>query len=690
MNSLDYPTNLFTGGLIGAYHYVVLKYAEDDAVKGYILKSAKREFLAGADLSAFEGKGEAKLSKEERMEKSFNSIYGLQVMLRDIEKVEKPKVSIINGAALGGGYETALTTNLRIAINNPKILIGLPEIQLGIFPGGGGASKLPYILGVQGAIMFTLASSQMNPQKALKTGIIHAVNETVEEALATATEFIKANPVALAPWDDKKHRMPGGNLIPNGIQTIMGSNGNVSKNTHNNIPGAQYYLSTVYQGLQLPIDRAIELESRYITKAANSIEAKHMIRTLFINTQKAKKGKTKPKGYDYYDVQKLGILGAGMMGAGIAHVSALAGMDVILKDTSIENATKGKGYSEALFAKKTKKGYPQAKADKILEKITPSDNYDDLKGCDLIIEAVFESVDLKATVTKDSEIMLAEDKVYASNTSTLPITGLAKASARPDKFIGIHFFSPVDKMQLVEIIVGKETSDKTIAAAVDYVTKIRKIPIVVNDSRGFFASRTFGVYPSEAAYLLDEGVNPIMIDNIAKKRGMMVGPLAVHDEVSQELSLKIAETTDRSKWNDDQKRGHAILKKLTDAGRLGKKYQKGYYDYSGRNKSMWKGLAELYPSKDHGMTEKMIGDRLLHRMALETYRCFEEGVLRSEVDGDLGSIYGLGFAAHTGGCMSYIDYIGKDQFVKDCDEMAEKFGDRYNVPNSLRERKSIY
>jgi 3-hydroxyacyl-CoA dehydrogenase / enoyl-CoA hydratase / 3-hydroxybutyryl-CoA epimerase len=673
MDMKDYPTNLFTPNLIAAYHQIVMEHATNKDVKGYILQSAKREFLAGADLKSAAANDE-KSNPEKLIELAYQSIYGIQRKFREIEKVEKPKVSIINGACLGGGYEVTLSTNYRIAVNNNKIKIGLPEIQLGIFPGGGGASKLPYLLGIQSSIMFCLQAKQLNPEKAVEEGIIHATAATPEEAFADATKWILANPRAIAPWDDKKHKIPGGGLIPGGLQVIAGSNGNVSKMTHGNIPGTIYYLSTVYQGMQLPIDRAIELESRYITKAFASIEARHMMRTLFVNMQKAKKGKNKPKGHEYFDVKKVGILGAGMMGAGIAYSSAMSGIDVVLKDVSKEAAEKGKSYSVKLIDKGVKKGgsMTKEKGDAILNKILPTDSYDDLKGCDLIIEAVFENVELKANVTKDAEAMIAADKIFASNTSTLPITMLAKASARPDKFIGLHFFSPVDKMQLVEIIVGKQTSEATIAAAVDYVTKINKVPIVVNDSRGFYTSRVFGVYPNEAALLLEEGVSPVAIERIAKKRGMMVGPLAVMDEVSQELGLKIASTTKEEDWTDYHKRNIEVLKKLAAVGRLGKKYGKGYYEYTEDGKHIWKGLDEMFPRKDHGMTEKNIGDRLLHRMALETYRCLEEGVLTTVEDGDIGSIFGFGFAPHTGGTLSYIDYIGLKKFVADCDEFAAK------------------
>ncbi|MCU0328118.1 MAG: 3-hydroxyacyl-CoA dehydrogenase NAD-binding domain-containing protein [Chitinophagales bacterium] len=679
------PTNLFNLNLVRAYHSIIHKYAQDPSIKGYIIRSAKKEFIAGADLREMFALGQGDDAQD-----VLQFGYQLHMMLRDIEKVTKPKVCIINGTCLGGGYEFTLSTNYRISLNSPKIKIGLPEIQLGLFPAGGGASKLPYIIGIQNAVSFVLQAKQVIPELALKEGIIDALAADEAEAMLKASTFIQENSEVLAPWDNKKHRIPGGGLFPGGAQIIAGANGNFSKMTKGNIPAGTYYLSCVFQGLQLPMDRAVELESRYLVKAFGTKQAKHMIRTLFLNLQNAKKGKNKPQGHSPVKFNKVGVLGAGMMGAGIAYAAAISGIQVVLKDTTKENAEKGKSYSHTILSKRLGKGMTEEKMKGILGLIHPTESYQDLKDCDIIIEAVFEDPKLKYQIIQEAEAVIGENTLFSSNTSTLPITHLSKASKRPQQFIGLHFFSPVDKMQLVEIIVGQETSEKSVANAIDFVTQIGKIPIVVNDSRGFYTSRVFGISPNEGALLLQEGVHPAAIDRIARKRGLMVGPLQVTDEVSLELVEKVAQTTPKEHWPEEQKRHIEVISQLTSKGRLGKKVKKGFYDYTEEGKRIWPELLELFPPKDHGMTEKTIGDRIMHRMALETYRCLDEKVLRTKEDGDIGSIFGFGFAPHTGGTLSYIDFVGLAQFVKECDELAKQFGPRFEVPDSLRKLKSIY
>ncbi|MEL6844211.1 MAG: 3-hydroxyacyl-CoA dehydrogenase NAD-binding domain-containing protein, partial [Bacteroidota bacterium] len=472
-------------------------------------------------------------------------------------------------------------------------------------------------------------------------------------------------------------------------ETMMGAVGNVSKLTHGNYPAAKYILSVVHDGLQIPIDRALEIEARYFTKICMAPEAKNMIRTGFLAMQKARKGHARPKDEPTYEVKKLGILGAGMMGAGIAYVSAKVGMDVVLKDVSIEGAEKGKAYSRKLLDKAiSKKRSTEEKAEALLSRIHPTEDPNSMEGCDLVIEAVFENPALKDKVTKETEAVLAPDKIYGSNTSTIPITLLAESSARPENFIGIHFFSPVDKMPLVEIIVGKKTSAKAIAAAVDYTVAIRKIPIVVNDSRGFFTSRCFGTYVNEGMYLLDEGVPAAMIENIAKKKGMPVGPLAVHDEVSLTLSLHVMESNPDTQNNPETMRSYQLVKDLVEKhGRTGKKDGAGFYDYpEGGKKKLWPELANIYQSRPDALDEDTITKRIMHRQALESFRCLDEGVLNSSSDGDIGSVLGWGFPIYTGGSISYIDYVGIKAFVADCDSFGERFGkERWAVPQSLRD-----
>ena len=674
----NHPTNLFSEDFFVPYNEIAKMAIADDSVKGVILTSSHRDFMAGADLRKLANPPEDKRAM-------YDGLLGQNRQLREFEKAGKPFVAVINGNALGGGLELALTCHHRIAVNSPKIKIGFPEVQLGLIPGGMGNSKAPYLMGIQGAMMAILQSQQVRPEKALKAGLINAVVDTPEAALAAAKAYVLEGGSAVQPWDNKKYRVPGGGVMsPGGVQSLMGGIGNVRKQTGGNYPAAKYAMNVIYKGMQMPIDRAIEVEASQFIQAFYSKEAQNLIRTGFFAINEAKKGKMKPKGHDKYEIKKLGMLGAGMMGAGIAYVSAKVGMDVVLKDVTVEGAEKGKAYSKMLLDKAIarKRSTPE-KAEALLNKIQTTDDPNAIADCDMIIEAVFEDRNLKARVTKETEAVLGKDKIYGSNTSTLPITMLAKASERPENFIGIHFFSPVDKMPLVEIIVGEKTSDRALAAAIDYVVAIRKVPIVVNDKQGFFTSRTFGTYTSEGAHLLMEGVPPIMIENVAKHIGMPVGPLAVTDEVSHTLGLHVmGEMPER---DAETEKVYQLTKNLVDLGRHGKKNGKGYYDYDGKTKTLWPGLEDMFPSNVNTLDSATIGKRLLHRMALETYRCFDEGVLRATKDGDVGSLLGFGFPPYTGGAISYIDYVGLEQFIADCDDYTERFGPRWTVPASLRQ-----
>ncbi len=681
INQTEESTNLFSEAFIIQYIEVAQQAIADESVKGVIVTSGKPIFMAGADLRA--------LLEDISDKKAFtNSVLNLHTGLRSIETGGKPFVAAINGTALGGGLELCLACHHRIALNSTKIKIGFPEIKVGLFPGGGGTVKAPYLLGIQTALMYLLQGIEARPQKALKDGLIDAVVETEEEMIAAAKAFILATPNPVQPWDNKRHKIPGGGMwTPNGVQTLAGASGNVGKLTHGNYPSAQKIVKVIHDGLQIPIDRALEVEARNFTHAACSKEAKNMIRTGFFAIQDAAKGKARPKDEPNYEINKLGILGAGMMGAGIAYVSAKAGMDVVLKDVSLEGAEKGKSYSTGLLDKAiAKKRSTPEKKEALLAKITPTDDPNAVEGSDLIIEAVFENVDLKDRVTKETEAVLGEDKIYGSNTSTIPISLLAKSSKRPENFIGIHFFSPVDKMPLVEIIVGEKTESKAIAAAVDYTVAIKKVPIVVNDSRGFFTSRCFGTFVSEGMFLLEEGVPAPMLERIATKIGMPVGPLAVHDEVSLTLSVHIFES-DPAEKQESEKRTYAIVKNLVENhNRTGKRDGAGFYDYpKGGQKKLWPGLKEIFTPNVEAVSEEIIRKRLLSRQVLESYRCLDEGVLRSSTDGDIGSILGWGFPIFTGGALSYIDYVGMDNFIADCDRFKEAYGSHWEVPQSLRD-----
>ena len=691
INQINEPANLFSFDFTNAYSEAAQIAINDKNVKGVIVTSNRRMFMAGGDLRM--------LSKPiDDPKQFFEAIMQIQRNFRAIETAGKPFVAAINGTALGGGMELCLTCHHRIVLNNLKIKLGFPESKVGLLPGGGGTAKAPYLLGIQNALMYLLQGKEVRPSQALKDGLIDAVAETSEDLIAQAKQWILDNPKPVQPWDNKKYKIPGGGVwTSNGAQMLIGAAGNVSKMTHGNYPAQKYILSVIHDGLQVPIDRALEIEARYFTKVCQSPEAKNMIRTGFMGIQAAKKGKARPADEPKYEVKKLGILGAGMMGAGIAYVSAKAGMEVILKDISVENAEKGKAYSKKILDKAiSKKRSTPEKAKALLARIHPTDDPKAIADCDLIIEAVFENPELKDKVTKETEAVLAKDKIYASNTSTIPITLLAKSSERPENFIGIHFFSPVDRMPLVEIIKGEKTGDKAIAAAVDYTVSIGKIPIVVNDSRGFFTSRCFGTYVNEGMFLLKEGVPAAMIENIAKKKGMPVGPLAVHDEVTLTLSLHVIESNpDRHKSAETMQSYEMVKDLVENHKRTSKKDGQGFYDYpKGEKKRLWPKLAELYNSKVDTLDKETIAKRILHRQALESFRCLDEGVLNSPTDGDLGSVLGWGFPIYTGGAISYIDYIGIQTFIDECDNFKTKYGERWNIPDSLRalaqEEKSVH
>lgn len=681
INQVNNPTNLFSNAFIQEYLKVAIKAVEDASIKGVIVTSGRSMFMPGADLRELKNMSGDPAEQIAGMEQMHNSF-------RAVETGGKPFVAAINGTAMGGGLELCLTCHHRIVLNNPRIKLGFPEAKVGLLPGGGGTVKAPYLMGIQNGLTYLLQGKEARPQQALKVGLVDALAETQEEMITMAKEWIAANPKPVQPWDNKKYRIPGGGLFtPTGVQTMAGAVGNVTKMTSGNYPAQKYILKIVHDGLQVPIDRALEIEARYFTKVLRSPEAANMIRTGFMGIQAAKKGKARPKDEPKYEVKKLGILGAGMMGAGIAYVSAKAGMDVVLKDISVEGAEKGKSYSKMLTDKaiSRKRSTPE-KAQALLDRITPTDDPKAVEGSDLIIEAVFEDPSLKDKVTKETEAVLSPDKVYASNTSTIPITLLAKSSERPENFIGIHFFSPVDKMPLVEIIVGEKTKEKAIAAAVDYTVAIGKVPIIVNDSRGFFTSRCFGTYASEGIFMLEEGVPAAMVENVAKHKGMPVGPLAVTDEVSLTLGLHVYESDPTPNKLPFQERMYKIQKDLVENdGRKGKKAGAGFYDYPEKGKKkLWPGLKEKYNSKLDTLDKETVGKRILHRQALESYRCLEEGVLRSTMDGDIGSILGWGFPIYTGGALSYIDYVGMKQFIADCDDFENRFGVRWKVPDSLR------
>ncbi|MBN4051552.1 enoyl-CoA hydratase/isomerase family protein, partial [bacterium AH-315-M05] len=708
-NMQDYPVNVLNTDSISAFEKHIEEALADKEVKGIIITSGKKDFIVGGDL---------KLIFSINDPQEIMRIIGkFHAMLRKMETGGKPVVAAINGTALGGGYEVCLACHHRIVVNDSKIQIGLPEVLLGLLPGGGGTQRLPRMIGIQPSLQPLLEGRKQRPQQALDLGMVDALVETQEQLIPTAKKWLTSPPAplqkergeprstpaltkkegkrdavranAVQPWDQEKFKIPGGDVNnPNNAMVLIATAGLLLKKTYGNYPAPKAILNCVYEGLQLPFDRALVVESRYLAMCALSKEAKNMIRTLFFSMNEANKGAARPADIPKTDIKKIGILGAGMMGAGIAYVSAMVGFEVVLKDVTKEAADKGKQYSADLLAKRlSKKRITQEKIDSVLSKINTTDNPNDIADCQLVIEAVFESRDLKATVTKESESAMTKDAVFASNTSTLPITGLAEASSRPENFIGLHFFSPVDKMPLVEIIVGEKTSDYAIAMAIDYVRRIKKTPIVVNDGRGFFTSRVFRTYLFEGFECLAEGVSPALIENAGKKVGMPVGPLAITDEVSIELLYKINKQTEA---DTGQKHDGAAIKVVNrfieDFKRAGKKEGKGFYEYpNGGKKHLWPELSKHFPLADQQPDAGEVGKRLLHIQALEAVKAFEENIITTPQDADVGSILGIGFPPYTGGALSYIDTIGVRQFVEECNALAEKYGRRFEPTEGLKE-----
>ena len=677
------PMNVLNQHAIEAYSELVDRALADDDVKGVVVTSARKEFIAGADLR------ELLRSSERSAQELFDWVSNLQALFRKQETGGKPFVAAINGTALGGGLELTLATHYRVVADDPKIKLGLPEVKLGLLPGGGGTQRLSRLIGARASLPLMTEGKHLSPEKALEAGFIHAV-VPAEQLLEAARAYILEGGSAKQPWDDRKFRVPDGGIqSPKGYETFIGGAAMLQKATWGVYPAPKAIMACVYHGLQLPMDQGLKVEARNFVKLARGPVAQNMIRTLFFSLNDANKLKRRPADIPTQEYTRVGVLGAGMMGAGVAYALASVGIDVVLIDRDQEGAESGKRYSEALVHNRVKRGrMSEEDASQLLERITPTTDYSLLDGAQMVIEAVFEDRAIKADVTQRAEAVLGSSAIFASNTSTLPITGLARASSRPENFIGLHFFSPVDRMPLVEIIVGEQTSDATLARAMDLVKKIRKTPVVVNDSRGFYTSRVFATYVQEGIALLAQGVHPALIDNAGRMAGMPVGPLALADEVSIELMVKIAKQTraDLGEAYRENPAERVSTKMVEELGRLGKKARAGFYEYPEEGqKHLWSGLAEHFPTSDEQPDVSLVQRRLLHIQAVEAARCLEEDVVTTPADADVGSILGWGFCPHHGGVLSYIQTVGVREFVQQCDELAKSAGQRFSPPQLLRD-----
>jgi 3-hydroxyacyl-CoA dehydrogenase/enoyl-CoA hydratase/3-hydroxybutyryl-CoA epimerase len=679
--------NVLNADSVAEYEAAVGRAIDDPAVKGVIVTSGKPAFIAGADLPWLEQltqrrAGETYAAHAKRL---YGNLMRSQLLFRRIEKSTKPFVAAINGTAAGGGFEVCLACHYRVAADDPRTQIGLPEAKVGLLPGGGGVTHFVRMLGIVKALPLLLEGRMLSPAKALELRLIDAVAPAGELLARARAWILAATPEQLVKAWDK----PG--FVPPGPDPRKHADGGqwsaaitlLHKKTKGNYPALQAIEEAAYDTWLVPMDTAVKIETRYLVKLMLGDNARNMIRTNFVNMQRANKLARRPAQVPARAVKRVGVLGAGLMGAGIAHVAAKAGIEVVLIDRDQATADKGRLHTLQLEEKSD-----AAKAQTIAGHIAPTADFAALKGVDLVIEAVFEDRAVKADATRKALAVVGADTVFASNTSTLPITGLAEAWSKPDNFIGLHFFSPVEKMQLVEIIMGKKTGDAALATAMDFVKAIRKTPIVVNDSRGFYTSRVFATYTNEALRMLVEGVKPALIENAGKAIGMPMPPLALCDEVALDLILRVAEATkaDLGARYEAPPYEALMTKMVKGLGRAGKKAKKGFYEYpSDAPKRIWPGLGDLAPVAADQPSYDEVKTRLLIAQAIEAARCFAENVVTDPADADIGAVLGWGFAPWTGGPLSHIDTMGADKFVVLCDELAQRHGPRFAPNQFLRD-----
>jgi 3-hydroxyacyl-CoA dehydrogenase/enoyl-CoA hydratase/3-hydroxybutyryl-CoA epimerase len=688
--------NVLTPEAIEDLDGLIDKVAADAAIQGAVVTSGKETFSGGADLTMLQGMASeyARVAKAEGEEKAMRVFFDrsrqLSLIYRKLESCGKPFAAAINGVCMGGAFELALACHYRIVADSDKARVGLPEIKVGLFPGAGGTQRVARLMPTPDALQMLFRGDQLKPAAAKRMGLVHDV-APAGEIVARAKAWVKANLNAKAPWDDPKFKAPSGKVFsPAGMMIWPPANAILRRETYDNYPAAKAILACVFEGLQLPIDLALAVESRYFAKILRSKEAAAMIRSLFVSKGELDKGARRPAGVAPTNLRKVGIIGAGFMGAGVAYVAASAGLEVVLIDRDQEAADKGKAHSEKLISNQIAKGRAKsADRDALLARIHATPDYAALKGCDLVVEAVFEDRGVKNEATKKAQAVVGGEVIFASNTSTLPIASLAETAEKPENFIGVHFFSPVDKMMLAEVIMGAKTGPRALATALDFVRAIKKTPIVVNDCRGFFVNRCVTAYMVEAHKMLVEGVPPAMIENAARMAGMPVGPLALNDEVGVDLSWKILQAAkkDLGPQAVDPQQEALIEAMVVREQRFGRKNGKGFYDYpASGTKSLWPGLAEIAGKALDADTIDVqeLKDRFLYTAALEAARCFEEGIVTDPREADLGSILGFGFAPFTGGVLSLIDGLGAKAFVARAEALAARHGPSFAPSEGLK------
>jgi 3-hydroxyacyl-CoA dehydrogenase / enoyl-CoA hydratase / 3-hydroxybutyryl-CoA epimerase len=686
--------NVLNAEVLAELQALLEKTTADSGVKGVVFTTGKDTFSGGADLTVLQ-----KLSSQyEQVRRSqgeeaaalmfFEESRKASVLYRNIETCGKPWACAINGTAVGGGFELALACHYRVVSDDARTRVGLPEIKVGLFPGAGGTTRIARMLPPGDALQYLLKGDLLRPDRALKMKLVDAV-VPASELIKTAKDWIKAGGNAKKPWDAEGYRLPGGPVYSKaGMMTFPAANAIYRRETYDNYPAARAIMQVVYEGLLVPFDHAMRIEQRWFAKIVRSPQAAAMTRSLFVSLQELNKGARRPAQVPPAKVKRVGIIGAGFMGASVGYVTAQAGIDVVLIDRDQASADKGKAVSEKLIAEQVNRGRATAaERDALLARVSATADYGALKDCDLVIEAVFEDRKVKAEAIQRAQAVIGDKVIFGSNTSTLPITSLATEFKDPARFIGIHFFSPVEKMMLVEIILGKGTGDVALATALDYVRAIRKTPIVVNDSRGFYTSRVVSTYLREGHLMLSEGIPPAMIENVARMAGMPVGPLALNDEVAVDLGWKILQATEADLGPDAvDARQKALLEKMMKKERLGRKNRKGFYDYPEKGqKRLWPGLADLQAKKldPDSIDVEELKQRLLGIQALETVRCLSERVLTDVREADVGSILGFGFAPYSGGTLSYIDMMGAKQFLEQCRKLEAKYGERFKPPPLL-------